>query len=526
MEPPAIADESIENLLEILKRREYRYRYWAKRELRDKDPAAVRQELDRWVDALDKDDPRYRHHQVEAIWMYRNIDAVNTDLLREVLACEEHHARAAATRQLRYWHGHLPDAIEVLRRSANDENGLVRLEAVIAASYVGTRQALDVLLEAAALPRDEHLNYALTCALGSRDLRPLWRGNPDYAEIPRLLIGMKAKSEFVERRRNASQVEFDKQAGLKQLAISCVPERMRFTLTEFVVTPGQPIKLVFTNPDATDHNLVFVTPGSLEAVGMAANNMARDPQFANSDFIPAEEEEKILRHTPMIGPTRKNKIHVLRFKAPRRPGVYPYVCTFPGHWIVMKGNMVVAETEADAKLLLAEARKESRFVRDWKVEDLAKDVESLSGRSFEMGKHIFAVGRCNLCHSVDGKGVQLAPDLTEIAKKYKGLKLLQQVITPSTELNEKFRTYQFLMSDGRVIAGTIFKDEPDAYQVIPNLLNPRRVLVVPKNQVDEKLASKISSMPESLLNGLTREQILDLVAYLQSGGKADDPVFK
>jgi hypothetical protein len=49
---------------------------------------------------------------------------------------------------------------------------------------------------------------------------------------------------------------------------------------------------------------------------------------------------------------------------------------------------------------------------------------------------------------------------------------------------------------------------------------------VPKNQVDEKLPSKISSMPESLLNGLTREQILDLMAYLQAGGKAEDPVFK
>jgi putative heme-binding domain-containing protein len=526
MEPPAIAGESVHDLLEILKRREYRYRYWAKRELRDMDPVAVRKALDRWVDALDKDDPRYRHHQLEAIWMYRNIDAVNTVLLREVLACEEHHARAAATRQLRYWHIHLPDVNQLLSRSANDGNGLVRLEAVIAASYIGTRAALDVLLEAANHPRDTHMDYALTCAIGSRDLRPLWNGNPDYSGVPRLLKMMKAKSEFVERKPNASQAEFDKQAGLKQIAISCVPERMRFTLTEFVVTPGQPIKLVFTNPDATDHNLVFVTPGSLEAVGMAANNMARDPKFANSNFIPAEEATKILRHTPMIGPTRKSKIHVLRFRAPRKPGVFPYVCTFPGHWIVMKGHMVVAETAADAKLLLAEARKDSRFVRDWKVDDLAKDVESLSGRSFEMGKRVFSMTRCHVCHSVNGNGVKLAPDLTEVAKKYKGIKLLEQVIAPSTELNEKFRTYQFLMRDGRVIAGTIFKDEPDAYQVIPNLLNPRLLLVVPKNQVDEKLPSKISSMPESLLNGLTREQILDLMAYLQAGGKAEDPVFK
>ena len=188
--------------------------------------------------------------------------------------------------------------------------------------------------------------------------------------------------------------------------------------------------------------------------------------------------------------------------------------------------MVVAETSEQAKALLADARKEARFVRNWKVDDLAADAEKLSGRSFLMGKKIFAAARCTLCHSVDGNGVKLAPDLTEVAKKYKGVKLLQQVLAPSTELNEKFRTYQFLMVDGRVLSGTIFKEEPDAYQVIPNLLNPNRVVTIPKNQVDEKIPSKLSSMPEDLLNGLNREQILDLLAYMQAGGNPTSPLFK
>jgi putative heme-binding domain-containing protein len=526
MDPPRIAGASTEELLKLLERREYRYRYWAKRELREKDPVAVEQALERWVNGLDREDPRFRHHQVEAIWMYRNIDAVNTDLLREVLACEEHHARAAATRQLRYWHSELPDAIELLRAAANDGNGLVRLEAVVATSYVGGRSSLDVLLEAIRHPRDEHMDYAVSCSLGSHTLRPYWEQNPEYAEIPRLLTRLKAASEFVERRRTPEETEFDKQEGLKQVSISCVPERMRFTLDQFFVTPGQPVKLTFTNPDATDHNLVIVLPGALESVGMAANNMARDPKFANSNFIPSSEREQILFNTPMIGPTRRAKINVLRFNAPVEPGVYPYVCTFPGHWIVMKGEMVVAETSEQAKALLADARKEARFVRNWKVDDLAADAEKLSGRSFLMGKKIFAAARCTLCHSVDGNGVKLAPDLTEVAKKYKGVKLLQQVLAPSTELNEKFRTYQFLMVDGRVLSGTIFKEEPDAYQVIPNLLNPNRVVTIPKNQVDEKIPSKLSSMPEDLLNGLNREQILDLLAYMQAGGNPTSPLFK
>ena len=68
-----------------------------------------------------------------------------------------------------------------------------------------------------------------------------------------------------------------------------MPERMLFTVKQFAVTAGQPVKIVFTNPDATDHNLVVVKPDALAEVGMAANEMAKDPRNANSDFVPASK---------------------------------------------------------------------------------------------------------------------------------------------------------------------------------------------------------------------------------------------
>jgi azurin len=69
---------------------------------------------------------------------------------------------------------------------------------------------------------------------------------------------------------------------------------------------------------------------------MAGNEMAKDPSGLSKGFIP--ESKKILHHTKLIGP---DKGEVLRFNAPKKRGVYPYLCTFPGHWIVMKGEMVV-----------------------------------------------------------------------------------------------------------------------------------------------------------------------------------------
>ena len=52
---------------------------------------------------------------------------------------------------------------------------------------------------------------------------------------------------------------------------------MLFTVDQFAVTTGQPVKLVFTNPDATDHNLVIVKPDALEEVGMAGERDGEGP---------------------------------------------------------------------------------------------------------------------------------------------------------------------------------------------------------------------------------------------------------
>jgi len=135
---------------------------------------------------------------------------------------------------------------------------------------------------------------------------------------------------------DAEGAKFDAQADLAEVRISCLPERMMFTRTKFTVKAGQPVKLTLINPDATPHNLAIVQPGALEEVGMAGNEMAKDPKGIERDFIP--ESDKILHHTKLVYP---NAGEILRFKAPAKPGTYPYLCTFPGHWVIMKGEMIV-----------------------------------------------------------------------------------------------------------------------------------------------------------------------------------------
>ena len=517
-DPPKIAGASIAELLELLKRPEYRYRYWAKRELRERAPDAVQPALDAWVRQLRPDDPRFRHHQIEAIWTYRWLDAVNTELLRAVLACEDHHARAAATQQLRYWSPHLSDAGSLLRRSANDPNGIVRMEAVIAASYIGTKEAFEAALDVLKYPRDGHLAYAIRCAFESHTLRPHWEGKPQYA-IARLLKEANRETAIKEPPPNASEAQFDGQSRLKLVNIACIPERMLFTVDRFAVTVGQPVKIVFTNPDATDHNLVIVRPEAMAEVGMAANEMARDPRNASSDFIPPDKSALIVHASPMIGPTRSSQVHVLRFRAPAEAGIYPFVCTFPGHWVVMNGVMVVANDLADVDSMLAAARP--AIVKEWKMADFADFARIARGHdepTVMRGMQAFVKARCNQCHVVAGHGVNLGPDLAESIKTLKGEELLRQIIEPSSKIHEKFQNYQLATSDGRVVTGVILKDDGAEYEVATNLLTPHTVTRIRKADVEEKAASKISPMPEGLLNILTRDEILDLHAFLEAGG--------
>jgi putative heme-binding domain-containing protein len=516
--PPKIAEASVPELVQLLQRPEYRYRYWAKCELRERDRGEVKQALDDWVAKLKPADPRFRHHQLEAVWAYRWIHAVETDLLRELLTCDDHHARAAATQQLRYWHPHMSDAADLLRRSANDPNGIVRMEAVIAASYLGSKEAFEAALDVLKHPREGHLAYAVTSALGSNTLRPYWEGNPRYG-IARLLKEANRELVIKEPPPTAGQAQFDSQSNLKRVDISCVSERMLFNVTQFAVTVGQPVKIVFTNADATDHNLLVVRPGALAEVGMAANEMARDPRNANSDFIPPEKRSLILHATPMIGATRASLVHVLRFKAPSEPGIYPYVCTFPGHWVVMNGVMVVAKDLADVDAMLAAAQPV--IVKQWTMADFAGFAKLARGHdeaTLMRGMQAFVKARCNQCHVTAGHGVNLGPDLAESIKSLKGEDLLRQMLEPSSKIPEKFQNHQLVMSDGRVVTGVIVKEDEHEYYVATNLLTPSTLTRVRKPEVEEKIASKISPMPEGLLNVLTKDEILGLHAFVEAGG--------
>ena len=153
--PASIDGVSIAVLLDHLKLPEYRTRYRSRRALRGKDADLVSAALKVWVANLDPNDQLYDHHLLEALWVSWGNNQIDLDLLDEVFHSENHRLRAAAVRVMRYMGVQIPRSEEWIIQASADPHGQVRLEAIVAASWLDEEVAQKVLSAVARLPLDD-----------------------------------------------------------------------------------------------------------------------------------------------------------------------------------------------------------------------------------------------------------------------------------------------------------------------------------------------------------------------------------
>ncbi|MEM7656044.1 MAG: PVC-type heme-binding CxxCH protein [Bacteroidota bacterium] len=149
VEPAEVAGASVETLFDNLTLPEYRTRYRSRRELRGRDQAEVLAALKSWVANLDSSDPNYEHRLVEGLWVSWGMNQVDQDLLRKVLKAEDYRARTAAVRVLRFMGHQFADRQDLFEQAAADEHGRVRLETIVAASWLEKAEGLAILEVAA-----------------------------------------------------------------------------------------------------------------------------------------------------------------------------------------------------------------------------------------------------------------------------------------------------------------------------------------------------------------------------------------
>jgi putative heme-binding domain-containing protein len=282
------------------------------------------------------------------------------------------------------------------------------------------------------------------------------------------------------------------------------------------------------------HTLVITEPGGLSEVGKAAEAMAAQPGGFERGFIP--ESDRILWATKLLQP---GEAATLSFETPQQPGVYPFVCTYPGHWRRMFGAMhVVADLKAyDADPVAYSAShplsiqdellSDDRPLTVWTFEELEPSLASLAhGRSFLRAQRVFQFANCVACHQLDGKGQAVGPDLTKLDPNWSPSDVLRELLEPSKRINEKFQTYLFLLDSGKTVSGLIVEETEAHVKVLENPLARQEPTLLGKAEIEVREKSAISMMPQGLLDRLTADEILDLIAYVLARGDRQSELFQ
>ena len=110
--------------------------------------------------------------------------------------------------------------------------------------------------------------------------------------------------------------------------------------------------------------------------------------------------------------------------------------------------------------------------------------------------------------------------------KYQGIALLEQIIDPSAVIKEEHRLYCIDLDDESRYFGQIVERTDDSVTIAETLLKPDETTWFSRDEIVEMTPLDVSPMPEGLLVTLTREEILDLIAYIAANGDQNDESFK
>lgn len=171
----------------------------------------------------------------------------------------------------------------------------------------------------------------------------------------------------------------------------------------------------------------------------------------------------------------------------------------------------------------------NKTITNWQVDDLVGDLDRVrEGRSFEAGKKTFDAALCATCHRMNNQGGDLGPDLSKPPQKGKreGIDLLRAILEPSKDVDEKYQVHLVITDRGQAIAGIITERGDDAIRLRTRPVGSETEKTIPRDQIVSIDKVDISIMPDGLVNALSREQILDLLAYIESRGDPQSSHFR
>src|SRR6185503_20177765 len=128
-----------------------------------------------------------------------------------------------------------------------------------------------------------------------------------------------------------------KELRVNVFVIKTLREQMRYDTPRLVVEAGKPFQVILENTDVMPHNILFVAPNTRQAVAESVQTMLPTQLDKKGRAYVPQNDKRVLEASKMIEPGQKE---TLKLTAPGTEGDYEYVCTFPGHWMLMWGKLI------------------------------------------------------------------------------------------------------------------------------------------------------------------------------------------
>ena len=168
-----------------------------------------------------------------------------------------------------------------------------------------------------------------------------------------------------------------------------------------------------------------------------------------------------------------------------------------------------------------------RTFKNWTLDELASAADrGMKSRNFDNGRKMFGAAACFACHRFGNEGGMTGPDLTLAGGRYSAHDLIDNTLNPSKEINTQFVPTVLTKQDGDTVIGSVVNLNGDTVTINTDLSDPDQRVSVDRKEVKSIEPSKVSPMPPMLLSSMNESEVLDLTAYVLSGGKRDHEMFR
>jgi putative heme-binding domain-containing protein len=189
----------------------------------------------------------------------------------------------------------------------------------------------------------------------------------------------------------------------------------------------------------------------------------------------------------------------------------------------LKETLAALDQRAPAPAAVA-ARQ---FVKEWTMNDFVTGLEAVGRqRDAARGKKLFTETGCAQCHRLGSEGGFIGPDLTAVSSRFDRRTLLESIIEPSKVVAEVYRPVTVTLKSGAIYDGRVVSEDAKSLVLAINPADPDQRRRLAKSDIASQRVSELSPMPAGLLDTLTRDEILDLLAWSESGGDANHEVFR